>query len=61
MGCIIYSPHWLWTILLFVVKSAFYILTLAVRHHLPKGRTLLILGRNRLSIHVVCAMDKEEL
>ena len=29
MGCIIYSPHWLRTILLFVVKSAFYILTLA--------------------------------
>ena len=29
MRCIIYSPHWLWTILLFVVKSAFYILTLA--------------------------------
>ena len=35
--------------------------TPAVRHHLPKGRTLLMLGRNRLSIHVVCAMDKEEL
>ena len=29
MRCIIYSPHWLRTILLFVVKSAFYILTLA--------------------------------
>ena len=29
MGCIIYSPHWLRTILMFVVKSAFYILTLA--------------------------------
>ena len=29
MGCIIYSPHWLRTILLFIVKSAFYILTLA--------------------------------
>ena len=29
MGCIIYSPHWLRTILLFVVKGAFYILTLA--------------------------------
>ena len=29
MWCIIYSPHWLRTILLFVVKSAFYILTLA--------------------------------
>ena len=29
MGCIIYSPHWLRTVLLFVVKSAFYILTLA--------------------------------
>lgn len=29
MGCIIYSPHWLRTILLFVVKSAFDILTLA--------------------------------
>ena len=28
-GCIVYSPHWLRTILLFVVKSAFYILTLA--------------------------------
>ena len=29
MRCIIYSPYWLRTILLFVVKSAFYILTLA--------------------------------
>ena len=29
MRCIIYSPHWLRTIPLFVVKSAFYILTLA--------------------------------
>nr|DAU38839.1 MAG TPA: hypothetical protein [Caudoviricetes sp.] len=29
MRCIIYSPHWLRTILPFVVKSAFYILTLA--------------------------------
>ena len=29
MRCIVYSPHWLWTILLFIVKSAFYILTLA--------------------------------
>ena len=29
MWCIIYSPHWLRTILSFVVKSAFYILTLA--------------------------------
>ena len=29
MRCIIYSPHWLRTILLFVVKSASYILTLA--------------------------------
>ena len=29
MRCIIYSPHWLRTILLFVVKSAFYIFTLA--------------------------------
>ena len=29
MGYIIYSPHWLQTILLFVVKSAFYIFTLA--------------------------------
>ena len=29
MRCIIYSPHWLRTVLLFVVKSAFYILTLA--------------------------------
>ena len=29
MRCIIYSSHWLRTILLFVVKSAFYILTLA--------------------------------
>ena len=29
MRCIIYSHHWLRTILLFVVKSAFYILTLA--------------------------------
>ena len=29
MGCIIYSSHWLRTILLFVVKGAFYILTLA--------------------------------
>ena len=29
MRCIIYSPHWLWTILPFVVMSAFYILTLA--------------------------------
>ena len=29
MWCIIYSPHWLRTILLFVVKSAFYIFTLA--------------------------------
>ena len=29
MGCIIYSPHWLRTIPLFVVKGAFYILTLA--------------------------------
>ena len=28
-GCIVYSPHWLRTIPLFVVKSAFYILTLA--------------------------------
>lgn len=27
--CIIYSSHWLRTILLFIVKSAFYILTLA--------------------------------
>ena len=35
--------------------------TPAVRHRLLKGRTLLILGRNLLSIHVVCAMDKEEL
>ena len=29
MRCIVYSPHWLRTILLLVVKSAFYILTLA--------------------------------
>lgn len=29
MRCIIYSPYWLRTILLFVVKSAFYILTQA--------------------------------
>ena len=29
MRCIIYSSHWLRTILLFVVKSVFYILTLA--------------------------------
>ena len=29
MRCIIYCPHWLRTIQLFVVKSAFYILTLA--------------------------------
>lgn len=29
MRCIIYSPHWLRTILLFVVKRAFYIFTLA--------------------------------
>ena len=29
MRCIIYSPHWLRTVLLFVVKSAFYIFTLA--------------------------------
>ena len=29
MRCIIYSPYWLRTILLFVVKRAFYILTLA--------------------------------
>ena len=29
MRCIIYSPHWLRAILSFVVKSAFYILTLA--------------------------------
>lgn len=29
MRCIIYSPHWLRTFLSFVVKSAFYILTLA--------------------------------
>lgn len=29
MRCIIYSPHWLRTILPFVVMSAFYILTLA--------------------------------
>ena len=29
MRCIIYSPYWLRTILLFVVKSAFYIFTLA--------------------------------
>ena len=29
MRCIIYSSHWLRTILLFVVKSSFYILTLA--------------------------------
>ena len=28
-GCIVYSPYWLRTNLLFVVKSAFYILTLA--------------------------------
>ena len=29
MRCIIYSSHWLQAILSFVVKSAFYILTLA--------------------------------
>jgi len=29
MRCIIYSPHWLWTILSFVVMGAFYIFTLA--------------------------------
>ena len=29
MRCIIYSSHWLRTILLFVVKRTFYILTLA--------------------------------
>ena len=29
MRCIVYSPHWLWTILSLIVKSAFYIRTQA--------------------------------
>ena len=30
MRCIVYSPHWLWTILSFVVKSDFYMRTRGV-------------------------------
>ena len=36
-------------------------LTTVVRHHLLKDRIRFLLGRNQQSIHVVCAMVKEEL
>lgn len=36
-------------------------LTMVVRHHLLKDRIQFLLVSNQQSIHVVCAMEKEEL